>query len=168
MSELRKIRQGASGYEAADIIYSNDTDLLSKIQDIDGELEANKAYVEMINASSGGTAPVAHVSQETGSSTTDVMSQAAVTNELAKINTDLGDVCKIADLEIPENLNPPQTNVVNAIYAQSAATDDKGHVLSSMYDDIQYLKSLEDKIQSLRDQITALTTRVEVLEEKVG
>ena len=53
MKELRKIREGMSGNEAAQVIYNNDSDLFDKITACNEAIEANKAYVAQINASGG-------------------------------------------------------------------------------------------------------------------
>lgn len=164
MEELRKIREGMSGNEAAQVIYNNDSNLFDKITACSNALEANKAYVAQIE-SSGSIVKIA-VSQSKGDSTTDVMSQSIVTDEINRIDGHLENVCGMADLDIPENLNPPVTDVVNATYSVQASRDAEGHVLTEMYYDIKDLQRLVTEIDDLKTEIANLKRRVEVLESK--
>ena len=154
MKELRKIREGMSGNEAAQVIYNNDSDLFDKITACNETIEANKAYVAQINAS-GGKVDIS-VEQFKGSSVTDVMSQSGVTKEFNRIDEHL------------ENLDPPVTNVVNATYSVQASRDAEGHVLSQMYYDIRDLQRMVAEIDTLKTQIVDLKRRVNVLESKLN
>ena len=166
MKELRKIREGMSGNEAAQVIYNNDSDLFDKITACNETIEANKAYVAQINAS-GGKVDIS-VKQSKGSSVTDVMSQSGVTKEFNRIEMELGNMCSMLDLDIQEKLDPPVTNVVNATYSLQASQDDEGHVLSKMYNDIRDLQGMVAEIDTLKTQIADLKRRVNVLESKLN
>ena len=166
MKELRKIREGMSGNEAAQVIYNNDSDLFDKITACNETIEANKAYVAQINAS--GSIVKISVEQSKGSSVTDVMSQSGVTKEFNRIDEHLENMCGMLDLDIPENLDPPVTNVVNATYSVQASRDAEGHVLSQMYYDIRDLQRMVAEIDTLKTQITDLKRRVNVLESKLN
>lgn len=165
MKELRKIREGMSGNEAAQVIYNNDSDLFDKITACKSVIEANKAYVAQINSSSGKTN--VGVEQYTGPSVTDVMSQSGVTREINRIDSHLEHMCGLADLDIPETLDPPITDVVNATYAVQASRDAEGHILTAMYYDIKDLQKSILEIAALKAEIDKLKRRVEVLESKV-
>ena len=80
----------------------------------------------------------------------------------------LENMCGMLDLDIPENLDPPVTNVVNATYSVQASRDAEGHVLSQMYYDIRDLQRMVAEIDTLKTQITDLKRRVNVLESKLN
>ena len=164
MTELRKIREGMSGNEAAQVIYDNYSDLLDKITACNDTIEANKAYVAQIDKF--GTIVKIPVEQSSGTSTTAVVSQSFFTKEINRINNDLENMCVMLDLDIPEKLDPPVTDVVNVTYSLQASQDDKGHVLSKMYNDIRDLQGMVAEIDTLKTQIADLKRRVEVLESK--
>ena len=167
MGELKKIREGMSGNEAAQVIYDNYSDLLDKITACNDTIEANKAYVAQIDKF--GTIVKIPVEQSSGTSTTAVVSQSFVTKEFHKINNDLDNRCvMMLDLDIPEKLDPPATDVVNVTYSLHASKDDKGHVLSQMYDDIRDLQKMVAEIDTLKTQISDLKGRVNVLESKLN
>ena len=166
MGELKKIREGMSGNEAAQVIYDNYSDLLDKITVCNDTIEANKAYVAQIDKF--GTIVKIPVRQCSGTSTTAVVSQSFVSKELNRINDDLNKMCVMLDLDIPEKLDPPVTDVVNVTYSLSASQDDKGHVLSKMYNDIIDLQGMVAEIDKLKTQIKDLEGRVNVLESKLN
>jgi hypothetical protein len=100
MNDLKKISEGQSGLQVANIIYDNDNKLYSLFENCRDELDANKAYVAKIN--SGGNQTLLSVVSTTGTSTTDVMSQQAVTNAIESVQTSMGNACLIANVDIPE------------------------------------------------------------------
>lgn len=167
VDELKKIREGMSGNEAAQVIYDNYSDLLDKITACNDTIEANKAYVAQIDKF--GTIVEIPIAHTTGYTVDCVMSQSSVTKEFDKINNDLENRCvMMLDLDIPEKLDPPATDVVNATYSLHATKDDEGHVLSQMYDDIRDLQKMVAKIDTLKTQIADLKRRVNVLESKLN
>lgn len=166
MRELREIREGMYGYQAAQVIYDNYRDLLDKIAACNDTIEANKAYVKIINES--GSIVDISVAQSTGYDINAVMSQSGVTKEIFRIDKQLDNMCGMLDLDIPENLDPPVTDVVNATYSEQASRDAEGHVLSQMYYDIRDLQRMVAEIDTLKTQIADLKRRVNVLESKLN
>ena len=165
MIELRKIKEGQNGNEVAQLIYNNDSDLFDKITGCNETIEENKAYVAQINED--GTPFPISVRPCTGYSQTDVMSQSGVTQEFHRVKMELGNMCGMLDLNIPENIDPPVTDVVNAMHSVRASRDAEGHVLSQMYYDIRDLQRMVAEIDTLKTQIEDLKRRVNVLESKL-
>lgn len=165
MKELRKIREGQNGNEVAQLIYNNDSDLLDEITACKETIETNKAYVAQINAS--GCKVDISVLPSTGYSMTDVISQSGVTQEFNKVKMELGNMCSMLDLDIPENIDPPVI-VVNATHSVQASRDAEGHLLSQMYYDIRDLQRMVAEIDTLKTQIEDLKRRVNVLESKLN
>ena len=166
MIELRKIKEGQNGNEVAQLIYNNDSDLLDEITSCKETIETNKAYVAIIN-DAGNQFPIS-VLPSTGDSMTDVMSQYGVTQEFDRVKNKLGGMCGMLDLDIPENIDPPVTNVVNATHSVQASRDAEGHILSQMYYDIRDLQRMVAEIDTLKTQIADLKRRVNVLESKLN
>lgn len=158
MKNLRQISEGMSGYEAAHIIYDNDSKLYELINSCVNELEANKAYVELLNAGvSGGVA----IEQRTGDDVTAVMSQAAVSNEISRIDNKLSETVGFVAPDIPESVHMPDcTRIANAEFATVASAvriGDTNEPLSNMYYDVESLKEtvrqLNEETRWLREEL---------------
>jgi hypothetical protein len=100
MNDLKKITEGQTGSEVAKLIYDNDTKLYNLIDNCISELDANKAYVAKIN--SGDSQVLLSVASTTGTSTTDVMSQKAVSDAINNVAESFENSCLIMDTDIPE------------------------------------------------------------------
>jgi hypothetical protein len=131
MNNLKKIAEGQTGSEVATLIYENDNKLYDLYQSCRNELEANKAYVAMIN--SGDNKTLISVVSTTGTSQTDVMSQSAVTSAIDSVSTGLSNVCVMSDYDIEE------------IGTESEVTSAKTQEL------LEKIASLEERISKLEN-----------------
>lgn len=162
MKDLRKIKEGMSGEEAATVIYMNDSDLYDKVEACRQELEANKAYVAQINA--GGKTDI-QVKSFTGTSETDVMSQAAVTSQVSNINGRIDNAAMLADAEITEDTHDgPNVAIVNAKYATQASYDMQGHELSSYFYRLNDLDTRLKEVEKFNARLVKIEGRLDVIE----
>jgi len=167
MKELRKISEGMSGFQAAEVIYSNDRELGKAIDACRKELDANKAFVAMIE----GETPISlDVAQSTGSGVTSVMSQAAVTTELDSINATLNNVTKIAPITgTPEVIGELRV-MTEASTAAKAMTDGNGNSIAGQFNEINAqlngTSGLTATLNAVKETIESLEARIHELEEE--
>ena len=160
LKKIRKINEGDSGSVAATTIYNNERTLYDGIKAVKDELDA---YGALINIPvSGQTHAIVQGPGSGPMSTRDVMSQSAVTYYVEEM---VEDQCKIGPEIIGTIEMPSTSNYVN-VWVSRASANAQGNSLTTMYNDIQDLKRLNDAIADLQTQINNLSDRVARLEAK--
>lgn len=165
MKELRQIKEGMTGYQASQVIYGNDKLLDAAIRECRTELDANKAYVAQLQGSDKISLDVA---QKTGSGTTTVMSQNAVTEELDKVNEALITKVSTTTLEgADEEIIGSIVYKDSAEYAKSAATDGKGESISGNFEAVKgSIQGQSERIEAMQTTIADLQGAIEELKKK--
>lgn len=159
ITDLRKINQGASGAQAADIIYSNDRKLFEAIDSCQANLDENALIVAKANSDTGDIVSVT-IKQNTGTDDNAVMSQSAITRELNSIKDSVKDACFIN--ETGKEIASDAQVLINAKYAERTAKDIRGRSISAVIDAFNELKGKSD------ETIKKLEERITKLEEELG
>lgn len=154
ITDLRKINQGASGAQAADIIYSNDRKLFEAIDSCQTNLDENALIVAKANSDTGGVVSIT-IKQDMGSDENAVMSQSAITRELNSIKDSVKDACFIN--ETGKEIVSDAQVLINAKYAEKTAKDIRGRSISAVIDAFNELKANSEKVtKELNERITKL------------
>jgi hypothetical protein len=157
---LQRINDGDTGAMSAQKIYSNDSKLLAAIRGIEDLLDA---YGSLITIDTGMGTQVTLV-QESGSGTTSVMSQRAVTEY---VNNNVESMCVIGQ-EINGGVEMPEADDYVNVWVSRASANAQGNSLTTLWNDVQQLKGVYETISEMQETINSLTDRVANLERQLA
>ena len=152
---IQKINEGDTGAVAATKIYKNDEKLVNAVKALRDYLDGYGALVQI--TTSGGTITL---ETEPGDSNTGVMSQKATTEFVYR---EVDDMCKVGQTIEGGIQMPPSGCFVN-VWVSRASSNAQGNSLNVLYDDVQKLKELYNKIDEMQTMIDNLNDRVGQLE----